>query len=82
VHLRWVRADGSLVTVLDIGSGPALLFDHGLTGCWQNWPGTSPSSRAITASSRSMPCIYPLAERRASWRAPRPASSTSPELEA
>jgi pimeloyl-ACP methyl ester carboxylesterase len=36
-HLRWVRAEGSLVNVLDIGSGPALFFLHGLSGCWQNW---------------------------------------------
>ncbi|HTN24481.1 MAG TPA: alpha/beta fold hydrolase [Solirubrobacteraceae bacterium] len=36
-HLRWVRVQGSLVNVLDIGSGPALLFLHGLSGCWQNW---------------------------------------------
>jgi pimeloyl-ACP methyl ester carboxylesterase len=39
-HLRWVRVHGSLVNVLDMGSDPAhpaLLFLHGLSGCWQNW---------------------------------------------
>jgi pimeloyl-ACP methyl ester carboxylesterase len=36
-HLRWVRVHGTLVNVLDTGSGPALLFLHGLSGCWQNW---------------------------------------------
>jgi pimeloyl-ACP methyl ester carboxylesterase len=39
-HLRWVRVHGTLVNVLDMGSDPAhpaLLFLHGLSGCWQNW---------------------------------------------
>jgi pimeloyl-ACP methyl ester carboxylesterase len=36
-HLRWVRAQGALINVLDAGEGPALLFLHGLSGCWQNW---------------------------------------------
>ncbi len=36
-HLRWMRVQGSLVNVLDIGSGPAVLLLHGLSGCWQNW---------------------------------------------
>ena len=36
-HLRWMRVHGSLVNVLDIGDGPAVLFLHGLSGCWQNW---------------------------------------------
>ncbi len=36
-HLRWMRVHGSLVNVLDIGEGPAVLFLHGLSGCWQNW---------------------------------------------
>jgi len=36
-HLRWVRADGRWVNVVDIGSGPVIVFLHGLAGCWQNW---------------------------------------------
>jgi pimeloyl-ACP methyl ester carboxylesterase len=36
-HLRWVRVDGSPVNVVDIGSGPVVVFLHGLAGCWQNW---------------------------------------------
>jgi pimeloyl-ACP methyl ester carboxylesterase len=36
-HLRWVRVQGRLMNVVDIGAGPALLFVHGLSGCWQNW---------------------------------------------
>ena len=36
-HLRWVDVDGSPVNVVDIGSGPAVVFLHGLAGCWQNW---------------------------------------------
>jgi len=36
-QLRWVRAEGSLVNVLDVGSGPVVLLLHGLSGCWQNW---------------------------------------------
>ncbi|HUR84483.1 MAG TPA: alpha/beta fold hydrolase [Solirubrobacteraceae bacterium] len=36
-HLRWMRVQGSLVNVLDVGSGPAVLLLHGLSGCWQNW---------------------------------------------
>jgi pimeloyl-ACP methyl ester carboxylesterase len=36
-HLRWVRADGRWVNVVDIGSGPVVVFLHGLAGCWQNW---------------------------------------------
>lgn len=43
-HLRWVQVQGRPVNVLDIGSGPirrsdrpAVVFLHGLAGCWQNW---------------------------------------------
>jgi pimeloyl-ACP methyl ester carboxylesterase len=36
-HLRWVRVDGRWVNVVDIGSGPVVVFLHGLAGCWQNW---------------------------------------------
>jgi pimeloyl-ACP methyl ester carboxylesterase len=36
-HLRWVRVRTRRMNVVDIGEGPALLFVHGLSGCWQNW---------------------------------------------
>jgi pimeloyl-ACP methyl ester carboxylesterase len=36
-HLRWVRVRERPVNVLDIGDGPAVVFLHGLSGCWQNW---------------------------------------------
>ncbi len=36
-HLRSVEIDGRRANVVDIGSGPPLLFVHGLSGCWQNW---------------------------------------------
>jgi pimeloyl-ACP methyl ester carboxylesterase len=36
-HQRFVRVDGRLVNVVELGSGPPLLFVHGLGGCWQNW---------------------------------------------
>ncbi|MDO8212809.1 alpha/beta fold hydrolase [Conexibacter sp. CPCC 206217] len=36
-HARWVRVDGRWANVVELGSGPPLLFVHGLSGCWQNW---------------------------------------------
>jgi pimeloyl-ACP methyl ester carboxylesterase len=36
-HLRWVRVQDRWMNVLDYGSGPPLIFIHGLSGCWQNW---------------------------------------------
>ncbi|MBW3654027.1 MAG: alpha/beta fold hydrolase, partial [Actinobacteria bacterium] len=36
-HRRLVRIDDRLVNVVELGSGPPLLFVHGLGGCWQNW---------------------------------------------
>jgi pimeloyl-ACP methyl ester carboxylesterase len=36
-HQRWVRAAGAPVNVIEFGSGPPLVFVHGLAGCWQNW---------------------------------------------
>ena len=36
-HQRWVELDGAPVNVVELGSGPAMLFVHGLMGCWQNW---------------------------------------------
>ncbi len=42
VHQRWVRVDGRSINVIDIGSGPVVVFLHGLAGCWQNWLETIP----------------------------------------
>ncbi len=36
-HLKWVTVGGRPVNVLDIGSGPAIVFIHGITACWQHW---------------------------------------------
>jgi pimeloyl-ACP methyl ester carboxylesterase len=36
-HQRWLRLGGRRVNVIDLGSGPPILFVHGLAGSWQNW---------------------------------------------
>jgi pimeloyl-ACP methyl ester carboxylesterase len=36
-YLRWVTVTGRWMNIVDIGEGPALIFVHGLSGCWQNW---------------------------------------------
>ena len=36
-HQRWLDVDGVPANVVELGSGPPLLFVHGLSGCWQNW---------------------------------------------
>jgi len=36
-HQRWVEVDGTPANVVELGSGPPLLFVHGLAGRWQNW---------------------------------------------
>ncbi|CAA9513173.1 MAG: hypothetical protein AVDCRST_MAG85-2456 [uncultured Solirubrobacteraceae bacterium] len=36
-HLKWVDVEGRPANVLDVGSGPPLVFVHGLSGSWQNW---------------------------------------------
>ncbi len=36
-HQRWVILEDRPVNVIDLGSGPPLVFIHGLAGCWQNW---------------------------------------------
>ena len=36
-HQRWVDVDGRPANVIDVGSGPPLVFVHGLSGSWQNW---------------------------------------------
>src|SRR6478672_12140448 len=36
-HQRWVQAGGRPVNVIELGSGPPLVFVHGLSGSWPNW---------------------------------------------
>ena len=37
-HQRWVEVGGRPVNTIALGSGdPALVFIHGLSGCWPNW---------------------------------------------
>jgi len=36
-HLHWMRVEDRWMNVLDYGSGPPVVFIHGLSGCWQNW---------------------------------------------
>ena len=36
-HQRWVDVGGQAVNVIDLGSGPPVVFVHGLSGSWQNW---------------------------------------------
>jgi pimeloyl-ACP methyl ester carboxylesterase len=36
-HQRQLKIEGRRLNLVDMGSGPALLFVHGLAGCWQNW---------------------------------------------
>jgi pimeloyl-ACP methyl ester carboxylesterase len=36
-HQRREKIEGRWLNFIDIGSGPALLFVHGLAGSWQNW---------------------------------------------
>jgi pimeloyl-ACP methyl ester carboxylesterase len=36
-HQRWVTVGGRPVNVVELGSGPAVVFVHGLSGSWQNW---------------------------------------------
>ena len=36
-HLRSATVAGSRVNYVEMGSGPPLVFIHGLAGCWQNW---------------------------------------------
>jgi pimeloyl-ACP methyl ester carboxylesterase len=34
---RWLDVAGRTVNVVEIGSGPPIVFVHGLSGSWQNW---------------------------------------------
>jgi pimeloyl-ACP methyl ester carboxylesterase len=36
-HQRWVTVAGRQVNVIELGSGPPIVFIHGLSGSWQNW---------------------------------------------
>lgn len=36
-HQRWVHIGGRAVNVIELGTGPPLVFIHGLSGSWQNW---------------------------------------------
>jgi pimeloyl-ACP methyl ester carboxylesterase len=36
-HQRWEKVEGRAVNTIQLGSGPALVFVHGLSGCWPNW---------------------------------------------
>ena len=36
-HLRTIEIDGAAINYAEIGEGPAIVFVHGLGGCWQNW---------------------------------------------
>src|SRR3954462_8458994 len=41
-HLRWVTVGEQELNVLDLGSGPPIVWVHGLGGAWQNWPEQPP----------------------------------------
>ena len=36
-HQRWETVEGRRVNTIQLGSGPPLVFVHGLSGCWPNW---------------------------------------------
>jgi pimeloyl-ACP methyl ester carboxylesterase len=36
-HQRWVQVEGTPVNTIVLGSGPPLVFVHGLSGSWPNW---------------------------------------------
>jgi pimeloyl-ACP methyl ester carboxylesterase len=36
-HQRWVILDGQPMNVIELGSGPPLVFVHGLIGRWTSW---------------------------------------------
>jgi pimeloyl-ACP methyl ester carboxylesterase len=36
-HQRWVRVEDRWTNVVSLGSGPPVVFVHGLGGSWQNW---------------------------------------------
>jgi pimeloyl-ACP methyl ester carboxylesterase len=36
-HQRWLEIGGRRVNLIELGSGPPVVFVHGLSGSWQNW---------------------------------------------
>lgn len=36
-HQRWVTVNGRRLNVVELGTGPAIVFVHGLSGSWTNW---------------------------------------------
>jgi pimeloyl-ACP methyl ester carboxylesterase len=36
-HQRWLEISGRRVNLIELGSGPPIVFVHGLSGSWQNW---------------------------------------------
>jgi len=36
-HQRWLTVADRQVNLVDLGSGPPVVFVHGLSGSWQNW---------------------------------------------
>ncbi|MGO9489625.1 MAG: alpha/beta fold hydrolase [Solirubrobacteraceae bacterium] len=36
-YQRWVTVDGRPVNTIELGSGPPIVFVHGLSGSWVNW---------------------------------------------
>ncbi len=36
-HQRWEIVDGRPINTIQLGSGPPIVFVHGLSGCWPNW---------------------------------------------
>jgi len=36
-HQRWLSIGGRALNTISLGEGPAILFLHGLSGCWGNW---------------------------------------------
>jgi len=45
-HRRTVSVGGTAVNCVEIGTGPAIVFVHGLGGCWQNWLENLPAMAA------------------------------------
>src|SRR5947209_3470836 len=36
-HQRWLTVENRPLNLIEIGSGPPIVFVHGLSGSWQNW---------------------------------------------
>jgi pimeloyl-ACP methyl ester carboxylesterase len=43
-HLRSIQVHDARVNYVELGSGPPIVFIHGLSGCWQNWLENLPHS--------------------------------------